>query len=348
MTVRWEVVDRLIGGLDPELISEHGLGPSAARALRIAGKPVPQTLAREHRAAATANLVAPSLLARSRSAYDGPLLLLKGPELANRYPDRARRFSDLDLLAGDPERAQAALLAAGFQLQDTEWPPPGYDERHRKHFHLHPLEWPGLALRIEVHRDVNWPEALDPPSNAELFERAVPASVGVDGLLAPHPNHHALLIAAHGWSKLPLLRDLVDVLLFVEEGQRDELQRIARAWRFERGWSVSLALAEWVLGEGSEPAFVRLCARYLRQMREPTVIEMHVNQWFSPFWLLPTRPAIRRAGLAIARDLRPWPDQPWPEKLRRISQALFNPLSPKSAHDRRWGIGRWRQRRARG
>ena len=165
MTVRWEVVDRLISDLEPGLISEHGLGPYAARAHRLAGIPVPEALAREHRAAATANLVAPSLLAKARAAYDGPLLLLKGPELSNRYPDRARRFSDLDLLAEDAERAQAALIAAGFQLQDCEWPPHSYDERHRQHFHLHPLEWPGLALRMEVHRTVNWPEALQPPSN---------------------------------------------------------------------------------------------------------------------------------------------------------------------------------------
>lgn len=348
MSVRWEAVERLIDGLEPRLVSEHGLGPFAARMLRLAGNPVPESLVREHRAAATANLVAPSLLAKARSAYDGPLLLLKGPELANRYPDRSRRFSDVDLLAGDADRAQAALLASGFRLQDCEWPPQGYDEHRRQHFHLHPLEWPGLALRMEIHRSVNWPEALDPPANVELFDAAVPASVGVEGLLAPHPDHHALLIASHGWSKLPLLRDLIDLMLFVEEGQREELQRIARAWRFDRGWVASLALAEWMLADGAEPAFVRLWARYLRRLREPTVIEMHLNSWLSPFWLFPAAGAVRRAGVAVARDVRPWPDQPWSEKRRRIARALFNPLSPKSEHDRRSGLGRWRQYRLRG
>jgi len=348
VTVRWDVVEGLIDGLEPDLVSEHGLAPFGARMLRLADKPVPESFAREHRAAATANLVAPSLLARLRAAYDGPLLLFKGPELAGRYPDRMRRFSDLDLLAGDAHEAQAAFLAAGFRLQDCEWPPQGYDEERRPHFHLHPLEWPGLALRVEVHHGVNWPEALEPPANAELFDQAVPASVGVDGLLAPHPNHHAILIASHGWSKLPVLRDLIDVMLFVEDGQRDELCRIARAWRFDRGWSASLALAEWLLADGPEPGFARLWANYLRHLREPTVIEMHLNQWLSPFWLLPRRAAARRSGVAVARDLRPWPDQPWSEKWRRIARALSNPLSPKSEHDRRWGLGRWRQNRLRG
>jgi len=348
VTFEWGEVERLIERLDADLASEHGLGPLAASMLRHARKPVPNSLLREHRAAATANLVAPALLTRIRSAYDGPLLVLKGPEVARRYPDRARRFSDLDLLAGDADQAQAALLASGFKLHECEWPPQGYDDRRRPHFHLHPLEWPGLALRIEVHRSVNWPEACNPPANAALFEAAVPASIGVDGLLTPHPNHHALLIAAHGWGKLPMLRDLVDLMVFVEDDQREELQRIARTWKFERAWAASLALAEWRLTGRPEPGFVRLWARYLRGLREPTVLEMHLHEWSSPFWLVPARKAVHRAGIAIARDVRPWPDQPWSEKMRRIALAFLNPLSPKSQHDRRWGLGRWRQHRVRG
>jgi hypothetical protein len=347
VTFQWGAVERLIEGLEPDLASEHGLGPLASSMLRHAGKPVPNSLLREYRAAATANLLAPTLLARIRSAYDGPLLLLKGPELANRYPDRARRFSDLDLLAGDADRAQAALLASGFELHECQWPPQGYDDRRRPHFHLHPLEWPGLALRIEVHRSVNWPEAMSPPANDALFGEAVPASVGVEGLLAPHPHHHAMLIASHGWGKLPMLRDLIDLLLFFEDDEREELQRVARAWKFDRAWAASLALAEWRLADAPEPPFVRLWARYLRRLREPTVIEMHLHEWSSPFWLLPARKAVRRAGIALARDVRPWPDQPWSEKVRRIARASLNPLSPKSEHDRRWGLGRWRQHRAR-
>ena len=62
MTFQWGAVGRLIEGLEPDLASEHGLGPLASSMLRHAGKPVPNSLLREYRAAATANLLAPTLL----------------------------------------------------------------------------------------------------------------------------------------------------------------------------------------------------------------------------------------------------------------------------------------------
>jgi len=133
MTVPWDAVDALIDRLDADEVGQHGLGPLAARRIRQRGLAVPDELAREDRAARTANLIAPILLARAREAYDGRLLLLKGPELSIRYPDRARRFGDLDLLPEDADAAQAALLAAGFRLQDRDWPPEGYDEVRRPH-----------------------------------------------------------------------------------------------------------------------------------------------------------------------------------------------------------------------
>jgi len=77
----WEGVDRLLERLTPELATEHGLGPLEARRLRRAGEEAPEHLFREERAGRTAALVAPALLKRAREAYDGPLLLVKGPEL---------------------------------------------------------------------------------------------------------------------------------------------------------------------------------------------------------------------------------------------------------------------------
>ena len=60
----------------------------------------------------------------------------------------------------------------------------------------------------------------------------------------------------------------------------------------------------------------------------------------------PDHESVLEEILELARDVRPWPDQPWSEKVRRIARASLNPLSPKSEHDRRWGLGRWRQHRA--
>src|SRR5689334_15170616 len=165
----------------------HGLGPLAGRRLRLLGEPVPETLAREERAARAARLVVPVLLARLREAYDGTLLVLKGPALTSVYPDGARRLADLDVLAEDAERAQEALLAAGFRLHPDSSPPD-----FNVHHHLHPLEWPGIPLPIEIHRRPAWPRGLSVPPNEELFAAALPAPVGVDGILMPPPDQHAV------------------------------------------------------------------------------------------------------------------------------------------------------------
>ena len=340
----WNAVDDLIDRFDDDAACEHGLGPLAARRRRALGQTLSRRLAREERAAATSNLVAPTLLARARAAYDGPLVLLKGPELSRRYPDRARRFGDLDLLPGDAEEAQAALLAAGFRLQDRDWPPEFYDDVLRPHYHLHPLEWPGLALRIEIHKHVKWPDGLTPPPNREIFEAAVPAGVGVDGLLTPNPIHHAVLLASHAWGEIPMrrIRELVDVMAFVGDSERASFSLAARNWGLERGWKTLLDVADWLFDGGSTPLSLRTWARYLRDMREPTVAEMHVQEWLSPFWMARPSTAVRLSAAAVTRDFRPAMGQTWGDKLRRILKSLSHPLSPKSEHERRTGGGRWR------
>lgn len=339
----WEGVERLLERIDPALVGDHGLGALAARHVRRRGGEMPERFAREERAARAAGLVAPVLLARARAAYDGPLLLVKGPELSRRYPDGARGFGDLDLVAADAERAQEALLAAGFRHRAGAVPPDFYDRHH----HLHPLEWPGLALPIEIHRRVQWPRGLRAPSNDELFEAALPASLGVDGVLVPDPRHHALLLAAHSWGEEPMrkLRELVDVLAFTDDDERDELTSLARRWGFERAWHTTLAGADWLLRSGPEPRFVRIWARYLRGLREPTVTEMHLRAWLSPFSIASPVRAARLSARALLHDLRPLPYETWDAKLRRTAQAVVHPASSKSLHDRR--VGRRRRRAAR-
>jgi hypothetical protein len=331
----WEGVDRLLGRLDPETASEHGLGALAARRLRLRGEELPERLLREERAARVGALVAPTLLARAREAYDGRLLLVKGPELVRHYPDGARGFGDLDLVAEDAEGAQEMLLAAGFRPQ-AGTPPVDYERHH----HLHPLVWPGLALPIEIHRRVMWPRGLPGPTNDDLFGAATPAGDGADGLLVPDPRHHALLLAAHAWGEVPMrkLRQLVDIKVFAGLSDADELERMAGRWEFERGWRAALAAGDWLLRGGDEPGFVPLWGRYLRQLRDPTVFEMHVQEWLSPFTLAPPRLALRLSAAALGRDLRPLPNETWGDKRRRIGRAVLHPLSPKSAYDRRFGV----------
>lgn len=337
----WEGVDRLLERIEPELASAHGLGPLAARRLRQREEPVPEQLAREERAARAALLVVPALLARVRKAHDGPLLLLKGPELSRVYPNRARRLSDLDLLAEDAEQAQEALLAAGFRL----WPD-GSPTDFNVHHHLHPLAWPGIPLPVEIHRRPAWPRGLAGPRNEELFEAARPSSIGVEGILAPDPRQHAVLLAAHTWREVPIhkLRPLVDVLAFTNDDDREELAGIAHGWGFERGWDTTLAAADWLLRNDEEPKFVRFWARNLRQGREPRVLEMHLQAWLSPFWLTTPGAATRLAATAILRDLRPRAQEGWGAKARRTVHAVLHPLATKSEHDRRSGHARWPRR----
>jgi hypothetical protein len=336
----WEGVDRLLERIGPELIDEHRLGPLAARRLRLLGEPVPEQLAREERAARAAGLVAPVLLARVREACDGPLMLMKGPALTHLYPGGARRLSDLDLLAPDAERVQEALLAAGFRPQ-PEKSVLDYDEHH----HLRPLELPGLALAVEVHRRVMWPRGLAVPANDELFEAAVPSGV-VDGILSPDPHHHAIVVAAHSWGEVPMrrLRELVDVLALTDDEDRARLAALARTWGFERAWAATLAAADWLLRGGEEPRFVPYWARYLRGLREPTVFEMHLQEWLSPFSLARPAQAVRLSAAAVARDLRPRPEEGWGSKARRMAHGMRHPFAAKTTHDRRSGQGRWRRR----
>jgi hypothetical protein len=327
----WQGVDRLLERLDPDLARAHGLGPLAARRLRLRGEPVPEQLVREERAARAAALVLPALLARVREAYDGPLLILKGPELTRVYPDGARRLGDLDLLAGDAEAAQEALLAAGFREKPLELHPD-----YSVHHHLHPLVWPDIPLPVEVHRRVAWPRGLASPSNSELFAAAMPGDF--DGILVPDSRQHAVLLASHSWREVPLqkLRAFVDVLAFTDDDARAELAEIARRWDFERGWFSTLAAADWLLRDGAEPRFVRYWARYVRQLREPTVFEMHLQAWLAPFSLTRLGIAARLSAAAVGRDLRPrTPQEGWGAKARRTALALGHPLSPKSEHRRR-------------
>ena len=75
---------------------------------RERGRMVPPELADEVRLAATTTVAAPVLLSRAQAAYHGRLMLMKGLEVAERYPYPASRsFTDLDLLAEEPDAAQA-------------------------------------------------------------------------------------------------------------------------------------------------------------------------------------------------------------------------------------------------
>jgi hypothetical protein len=295
----WATVDRLIDRLSPRAARAHGVVPLVAERLRSRGEDVPEALLEEERAAKMVNLVAPSVLARARAAYDGPMLVLKGPEVSALYPGRARMLVDLDLLVADAPAAWDALLAAGFVPADRlKGVSPSF-------YHLNPSVVPGIPLPIALHLRVRWPNGLHPPPNDALFASAVPASVDVPGLLAPAAAHHAVLLAGHAWAERPLerLRDLIDVALMAERSDPDELSRIAAAWGWDRVWRTTTQTIEWLLGDGPKPSAVRVWARHLTGLREPTVLDRQLRRWLSDFWALPARSALPEIAYEVKKSI---------------------------------------------
>jgi hypothetical protein len=327
----WSAVDRLVDRApNLEDLSAHGLHLFAARRWRLLGRELPAELADLERRAGAVVLAATIALERAREAYDGTMLLMKGLEVAERYQDPVLRpLRDLDLLVDRPDDAQRALIDAGFEPVGNE------DEYYADRHHLRPLHQPGLPVLVEIHRRPQWVSWAGPPSAAELFSEAVPSETGVDGVLAPAPAHHALLIAAHSWSGAPLRRllDLVDVTVLAETADQAELWEAARRWEVDGVWKTTAAAADAVLfGGPALPWHVRLWAGDLFNVRERTVLSNHVRRVASAFSALPPTRALPVSVRAIGRAISPSADESWPEKLRRASRAARNAFRSVSSH----------------
>src|SRR4029450_13299262 len=104
------------------------------------------------------------------AAVAGPIVLMKGPEVAALWPTpQSRPYSDVDLLVEDAAEAQRALLAAGLRPVGD----PGlYVDIH----HLRPLLAPGLAVAVEVHDRPKWIDGLGAPPTVGLLAAAVPST----------------------------------------------------------------------------------------------------------------------------------------------------------------------------
>lgn len=327
MAAPWEALGRLLADADVTGIRSHKLGAVAARLLRREGRPVPPPLAADERGAAVAVVMARSLLETIRSLCDGPLVLVKGPEVARLYPGSARTFGDVDLFAADAHAVQRALLAAGFAEVDD--PEPFLD-----HHHLRPLKAPAVGLRVEVHTAPLWPEDTKPPPLEEILEAAVPAGVGVDGISTPDPVHHALILAAHAWMHDPLrtLRDLVDVAALSAGRSEAELADAAEAWGVSRIWRTTRDAIRALFEDGPATVPLRVWARHLRSVRERTVLDNHLMRYLHAFWELPPRAAVGDLRDAFRLTLLPVPGESWRQKLARTGRGIRHPGEGMSSH----------------
>lgn len=317
----WRAVDELVDDATVAGILAHKLGPLAAGRWRALGRDVPKALADEERAASFALLSASGLLRRIREVGDGPLILLKGPELALRYPPAGRRFGDIDLLAPDAHALHQALQQHGFE----EVPEPDFD--HSEHHHLVPLRWPVVPLLVEIHEFPNWPPRLKAPPLAEILEAAGPSATGVDGVSAPHPLHHALILAAHAWRHEPLqtLRDLLDVAAMSVDQDSRELERTADAWNVGRIWRSTKGANDRLFSHGPRTPALRVWGRHLESVRERSGSEVHLQRVLSPWWGLPPRLAALETLEGLKESAAPLSGEGWNGKLRRVARTLRNP-----------------------
>jgi hypothetical protein len=185
-----------------------------------------------------------------------------------------------------------------------------------------------------VHRRPNWLSGLRVPPVAELFDAAHPSVLDVPGLLAPAPEHHAVLLAVHAWAERPLgrLGRLVDVEAMSLGADAATLEAVARAWGCARLWRSTRRTAQSVLVSRRVPDPLMVWARGLPEMRDRTVFDAHLERWLAPVWALPPRRALGCVASAMARDIRPQPGEGWGEQAARVRRAVAHAHRLESEH----------------
>jgi len=318
----WDAVDLLLADATLPGVLTHKLGPLAANRLRGLGEALPQRLALEERTASIAMLLAIPLLERVRANCDGPLVLTKGPEMALLYPGRARRFDDLDILVDNSEGVQRALLDAGFaerhdQLFTPSWPRDLTDGAH----HIPLVMTTGLT--IEVHKSPRRPDRLRPLPTWEILDAAVPSGLGVAGISAPAPLHHALMIAAHTWHHGPLqaLRDLIDIAAISAQVGKRELDRTSKAWGMGRLWRTTERAIDALFYGGRETFPLWTWSRHLGSVRNRTSFEKHVTQVLGSYWGMPPRVATVLAIHELRIRVKPAPREFWRQRVTRARRT---------------------------
>lgn len=272
----WQALDRIITtDIHQHNLHIHGLGPLIAWRLRLNGQPVPEHLVAASRSAAYGTVTAAPLLQSIRDAISGPILVLKGPEIAACYPAPALRpYGDLDFLVPDLPSAERQLIAAGFDLLGSQNDIlPGY-------IHDLPLKKKGTALAIELHRRPGWLNWMNAPSNEHLFEIAILSATGVDGILTLPPVERTLFLADHSWRHGPYHSWLhpIDIALMHQHADPAALESTAAAWGLENLWNRTTNIIDALFYQSENPLGVldHLWSRHLRAYRSRTTHEYYL------------------------------------------------------------------------
>jgi hypothetical protein len=275
---------------DPEELEYHGLSALAADHWAEIGRPVPPEVRSRRVGYVASQLEAQRLVASTCLAIDGPIVLLKGLDVAARYPESTlRRVRDVDALVSDADRVHDSLLTSGFRPiveAGASWQPHDYDDLHE----LAPVECPGISMRLEVHRRPNWPSWGTPPPLDEILEAAVASTVAMDGVLAPSLEHQTLLVLAHSWSRQSFLQlcQLVDFAVLVEHCDFDVVRRTARAWGLARLLDIGRhAVDSVLLSRRPDPRVVRWLAPQLRTLAIPSPARRQFDRYAATYFVLP-------------------------------------------------------------
>jgi len=327
----WEGVARLVDR-SPSIhdLRAHRLELLAAARRRERGLPVPSELTEDVRLADLSTLTAIALVKRIRDVCSGPLLLFKGLEAAAQYPaPTLRPFGDVDVLVPDAEAVQRQLLAAGFR-------PVGPELEWETLHHLPRLAAPDLPFAVEVHRRPKCVVGIPGPRVDELLGSAVPSATGVDGVLAPAPSAHAVLLAAHAWAERPLrcIGDLVDVATVADGVDRGEVDEIAHRSGLDRVWRATVRAADSLFRDQPTPWQLRTWARHLRAARGQTVLAHHVERVLMPFSAFAPLAAVKTAGHDLVLTVQPEEGEDWGAKLDRTQRAARNAFKRRSDHRR--------------
>jgi hypothetical protein len=185
-----------------------------------------------------------------------------------------------------------------------------------------------------VHRRPHWVEGLKPPPVRELFDAAEPSRLGIAGILAPAPHHHALLLAGHSWVHEALRRliDFIDVAALTDGSDRAAVRTVARRWGCERVWRSTESAVDSLLYGAAPPLALRTWARHLYGARERTILESRVQRLAGPAWGLPMREVPRAVLGAGACHVRRIGGEPWRMKLVRTGGLVRNAARPTSEH----------------
>lgn len=342
----WSGVERVLDrtASHPETLAAHGIHLLAARRWRLLGMPVPPAIEEAEIRNSAVALLTPQVVALVRDACDGPVIVLKGIEVARLYPDPgARPCVDLDVLVAKPEQLRARLIRRGFEdLPDPVWlldahRLPDVDPFVGEH-HVGPVRIARWPVPVEIHRRPSWPDRLPGPPLGELLEAKVPSQV-VEGVFTLAPAHHALVLVAHGWTHSPLaaIRQLIDVAAMVDEADEGDLAALARRWGLTRMLDATMFAADALFADAPPSWPLRSWARHLLPVRERTVAENHLARWLSPFAALPAAEALTESALAFAAEFRAAEGEPLRDKLTRVAAGLRHPLAATSSQSARLG-----------